>query len=139
MPKNNEKDNAEATAKTGSKTVSVDRALNERLRTLQIDPAGLPPHVISTLRTQADAEATRIHEAFTAAVATLHRKADEQTKQAIARLVTFKSVGKAFSLPPVKPSGTTPKTTAGAVKTPGGASTPASVNQAQQSAGGATK
>ena len=97
--------NARPPEKTGGKTISAERALAARLIELGIDPVGLPPHVTAHLRAEVDAEAARIQEAFVAAVAALQGKTDEQLRKQIARLVTFKTVGKAFALPAGKPPG----------------------------------
>ena len=105
-----------------TKPSSTDRLLSDRLRQLAIIPSGLPPHVTAHLRAEVDAEAQRIHRNFVAAVAGLQSKADEQTKKAIARLITLKTVGKTFGLPaiprpsesPVSPHPTTAKNQGGA-------------------------
>ena len=104
MP-NHAQNHATAPAKTGSKTVSAERALAARLHELGIDPSGLPPHVAAHLRAEVEAEATRIQDAFAAAVAALQGKTDEQLRNQIARIITFKSVGKAFAMPTAKPPG----------------------------------
>lgn len=96
MPNNHDQNHAINTAKASGKTVSADRVLNVRLRELQIDSAGLPPHVATHLRAVVDEEIAAIQRALTAEVAALQHKADERIRKAIARAITFKTVGKAF-------------------------------------------
>lgn len=97
--------NPKTPANAGVKTISAEKALAARLHELEIDFAGLPAHVTAHLRAVADDEAKRILDAFAANVAALEAKTDEQLRGQIARVITFKSVGKAFALPTAKPPG----------------------------------
>lgn len=85
--------------KTGGKTLSAEKALAARLHELGIDSAGLPAHVSAHLRAVVDEEAKRILDALAAKITDLESQTGEQLRGQIARLVTFKSVGKAFALP----------------------------------------
>jgi len=105
MPEIDYPTNDAASLLKSGKPALASRFLNERLRELNINPSGLPPHVIAHLRAQADDEAARIHGAFVAAVASLQHKADEQLRKQITRMVTFQSVGKAFGISPTNPPG----------------------------------
>jgi hypothetical protein len=76
-------------------SVSV-RILSERLRELDINSNGLPSHVTAHLRVIVDAEVAAIQRALAAEVAALHHKADERIRRQAARVITYKSIGKAF-------------------------------------------
>lgn len=91
--------------KSGSKTISAERVLAARLQELGIDPGGLPRHVTAHLRAVVDEEAKRILDTLAAKVAALEAQTSEQLRNQVARLVTFRSVGKAFALPATKPPG----------------------------------
>ena len=104
MP-NHAQNHARTTEKIGGKTISAERALAVRLHELGIDPGGLPSHVSAHLRAAVDTEAKRILDALAAKVAALEAQTSEQLRGQITRLVTFKTVGKAFALPAAKPPG----------------------------------
>jgi hypothetical protein len=89
---------------TGTVT-SAARFLGERLRELDIQQSGLPPHVIAYLRALTEDEVARIQQALVAEVAALHRRADERIRKQVACAITFKSVGKAFGQSTIKPPG----------------------------------
>ena len=104
MP-NHAQNHARTIGKTEGKTISAGRALAARLHELGIDPGGLPRHVTAHLRAVVDEEAKRILDALAAKVAALEAQTSEQLRGQITRLVTFKTVGKAFALPAAKQPG----------------------------------
>jgi hypothetical protein len=101
----NSKKNARTPSKAGVKTITAERALAVRLQELGVDSGGLPPHVTAHLRALVDDEAKRVSNALAAKIAELEAKSGEQLRDQVARLVTFRSVGKAFALPTAKPPG----------------------------------
>jgi hypothetical protein len=96
---------AKTSAKAGGKTITAERALVVRLQELGVDPGGLPHHVTAHLRALVDDEAKRVSDALAAKIAELEAKSGEQLRNQVARVVTFKSVGKAFAMPTAKPPG----------------------------------
>lgn len=107
MPTNLQ-NHATTSAKAKVKTISIERILADRLQELCIDSGNLPRHVSAHLRAIVDDESKRILDALAAKVAALEAQTGEQLRNQIARLITFKTVGKAFALPTVKTGGTTP-------------------------------
>lgn len=83
--------------KNGVTPSAATRILNERLRELDINASGLPPHVVAHLRAVVEEEAAAIQRALVAEVAALQHKADERIRKAVSRTITFKSIGKAFA------------------------------------------
>lgn len=103
--------------KSGVTSSAATRILTERLRELDINTSGLPPHVVAHLRTVVEDEAAAIQRLLVAEVAALQHKADERIRKAVSRAITFKSVGKAFGVAPATKADSSASTaTGGAAK-----------------------
>jgi hypothetical protein len=91
--------------------------LNERLRQLGIQASGLPPHVVTHLRALVEEEARRIHQLLLDDIAALQQRADDRISKQVTRLITFKTVGKAFgAATATKADSSAPTATGGAAK-----------------------
>jgi hypothetical protein len=82
--------------KGGATNINAARFLNERLRQLGVQASGLPPQVVAHLRALVEDEARRIHRQLLDDIAALQHRADERISKQVTRLVTLKTVGKAF-------------------------------------------
>lgn len=86
----------------------VGPLLSEQLKKLEVQPDGLPSHVVDQLRIIAEHEVAAIEEELTAQIAALEEKAEAKLRKQLGQTITLKAVGKAFALPPKSSTAETP-------------------------------